>query len=198
MPEFDLRTASQLIRHRRTVKPVDMDSDREVDRALVEELLENAIWAPTHGLTQPWRFRIYTGMARLALGESLQQVYREITPADKFREDKLAKLARNPSLAPVVVAVCMEPDATGKIAEVEEIEAVACAVQNMHLSAGAAGLGGFWSTPPVLSSARARGLFELSESGQCLGLFYLGWPKPGFSWPKGVREAAESKTVWLS
>ena len=47
-------------RTRRTIKPVLMDSSREIAHKLLVEILEDAHWAPTHGLTQPWRFHVFT------------------------------------------------------------------------------------------------------------------------------------------
>ncbi len=43
------------IRTRRTVKAFGPEP---VDRAILEELLELARWAPNHHLTNPWRFRV--------------------------------------------------------------------------------------------------------------------------------------------
>ena len=121
-----LSETSALIRSRRTVKPADMDAGRAVDHALLMELLENANWAPTHGLTEPWRFRVFTDAARARLAGEMQRIYREITTPETFREDKYAKLGKNPLLAPVIIVAVMERHGGDKIPEIEEIEAVAC------------------------------------------------------------------------
>ena len=165
---------TEIIRHRRTVKPALMDPDLEVPEELINELLENANWAPTHGFTEPWRFTIFSGENRVVLGKKLQSLYSELTPKDSYREDKFEKLGQNPTLAPLVIAICMKRGANPKIPEIEEIEAVACAVQNMHLTAAAAGLGAFWSSPPILDSEGMRTFLNLDLQDHCLGLFYLG------------------------
>ena len=139
----DIATHSQLsalIRHRRSIKPVDMDSLRMVERALLTQVLEDATWAPTHGLTEPWKFVVHQGAARQRLAETMQRIYRETTPTNEFREDKMKKMGENPLLASVVIACVMERRGGAKIPEIEEIEAVACALQNLMLSATAAGL----------------------------------------------------------
>ena len=120
---------SEIIRNRRTVKPALMDPDLEVPRELLDELFENANWAPTHGFTEPWRFKVFAGDARGRLAGQLQSAYREFTPEAEFRQDKFDKLGANPLMAPVVVAICMARGDNPKIPELEEIEAVACAVQ---------------------------------------------------------------------
>lgn len=191
-----LAEASALIRHRRTIKPADMDAARPVEPALLLELLENANWAPTHGITEPWRFRVFTGDSRARLAAALQLTYREVTPAAEFREDKHEKLGKNPLLAPVLVAVWMERRGAGKVPEIEEIEAVACAVQNMALSAAAAGLGFFWSSPPLIYSQTFGDWLGIKAEDRCLGLLYLGWPRAGAPSPQSTRGPIQEKVTF--
>ncbi|WP_138086213.1 nitroreductase family protein [Phragmitibacter flavus] len=193
---FDVQEMTRLIRHRRSVKPVDMDPGRVVEPGLLMELLENANHAPTHGLTEPWRFTIFQGDARAELAGVMQRIYRETTPVNEFREDKMLKMGQNPLLAGAVISIGMARQAGGKIPEIEEIEAVACAVQNMHLTASAAGLGAYWSSPPLVETREFVEWLGLRTGDRCLGLFYVGWPKPGFVWPKGLRKPVEEKLIW--
>ncbi len=187
---------SALIRHRRSIKPVDMDATREVERALLTTILEDATWAPTHGLTEPWKFIVHQGTARHRLAETMQRTYQATTPANEFREDKMRKMAENPLLARVVIACVMERRGGAKIPEIEEIEAVACALQNLQLSATAAGLGCYWSSPPILITREFSDWLQLSAGDRCVGLIYLGWPRAGLNWPRSVRQPLETKTRW--
>lgn len=187
---------SALIRHRRSIKPVDLDSAREVERALLTTILEDATWAPTHGLTEPWKFIVHQGAARERLAEAMQRIYQATTPANEFREDKMKKMGENPLLAPVVIACVMERRGGAKIPELEEVEAVACALQNLQLSATAAGLGCYWSSPPILGTREFSEWLEIGVEDRCVGLIYLGWPRPGLNWPQSRREPVESKTQW--
>ncbi len=197
MPLPSFAEVSALIRHRRSIKPTDMDTSRPVDRALLVAILEDATWAPTHGLTEPWKFHLYQAAgSRQLLADQLQTAYREITPVAEFREEKYAKMGENPLLAPVVIACVMERNGGDKIPEIEEVEAFASALQNLQLSATAAGLGGYWSSPPVLDAASFRAWLGLRAGDRCLGLIYLGWPKPDFKWPRSVRQPVAGKMVW--
>lgn len=187
---------SALLRHRRSIKPTDLDPTRPVDRDLLLQVLTDATWAPNHGMTEPWKFHVITGETRRELAASLQQAYRESTPPAEFREDKLQKMGENPLLAPVVIACVMERNGGTKIPEIEELEALACALQNLQLSATAAGLGGYWSSPPVLDAGSFRAWLGLRPEDRCTGLIYLGWPKENFTWPRSVRRPVEEKVVW--
>jgi nitroreductase len=83
-------------RTRRTIKPNLMDSNLEIDRALLLEILEDANWAPTHGLTQPWRFHLFLGDARHALADALESIYDQITPPDEIRPQTPRQLRASP------------------------------------------------------------------------------------------------------
>ena len=192
---FNLSEINELIRSRRTIYP-EQYSDRKVHREQVELILSNAIWAPTHGNTQPWRFKVFMEDGREQLSDFLGKTYMEVTPPEQQNDAKLAKLMRRPMLASVVVAVCMERQKEEKILELEEVEAVACAIQNMHLSCTAYGLGGFWSTPKLIYHPNMNVFLDLGEKDKCLGLFYIGYP--AIEWPKAHRKPLEYMTNWVT
>jgi nitroreductase len=187
---------TEVIRSRRSIKPFDMDASRAVDEALILELLENANHAPTHGLTEPWRFHLFTGDSRRTLAETMARLYRETTLEAEFREDKMRKMSENPLLAGAVIVLGMARRGGAKIPELEEIEAVACAVQNLALSVTASGLAGYWSSPPLVYTRQFADWLGLGPEDRCLGLFYLGWPKPGFTMPKASRKPVAEKITW--
>ena len=174
-----------------------MMSDRPVAEEDLRAVLENANWAPTHGLTEPWRFKIYRGEARTRLADALGNLYETAIPVEEQKEGKADKIRKMPRLAPVVILVCMERQKIEKIRELEEIEAVACAVQNMHLSASSRGLGAFWSTPPFLYKPEMNAWLGLEAKDRCLGIFYLGYPAEGQTWPKGRRRSIDDKLEFI-
>jgi nitroreductase len=192
---FNLSEINELIRSRRTIYP-EQFSSRKVHKEQIELILTNAQWAPTHGNTQPWRFKVFMEDGLHRLSDFLRETYLAITPADQQNESKLAKLASRPGKSSVVIAVCMERQQTEKILEIEEIEAVACAIQNMHLTCTAYGLGGFWSTPKLIYHPLTNSFLELGEKDKCLGLFYIGYPEN--EWPQGHRKPLEYQTTWIT
>jgi len=191
---YNLSEITDLIRDRRTIYP-EQFSNRIVCREQIELILNNAQWAPTHGNTQPWRFIVFTDEARKKLSEFLGKTYLEITPKDKINDMKLAKMLKRPLVSSAVIAVCMKRQDEEKIEEIEEVESVACAIQNMHLTCTAYGIGGFWSTPKLIYHHKMNEFLELKEKDKCLGLFYLGYP--AIDWPAQThRKPLEYNTNW--
>jgi nitroreductase len=184
-------------RTRRTVKPAFMDSGREIAHELLLEILEDAHWAPSHGLTQPWRFHVFTGKARARLADALQTLYDQITPAAEIRPEKRAKLRENFHQAPAIVAIAAHWESGGKISRVDELCATACAVQNLLLSAHQRGLGSFWSTPPVACSREFTTWLGLDSTYCSLGLVYLGYPTE-ISAPRSIRVPLEERVTFHS
>ena len=184
---------SRIIRHRRTIKPKQM-VDREIDGDVIREILENATWAPTHGMTEPWRFTVFSGASRAELAEFLAETYKQISTPETFKPNKYDGMRENALLAPVVIAIGMKRQSIEKITELDELQAVACAVQNMHLTAAAHGLGGFWSTNVAAVSDRMRDFLGLGGKDRALGLFYLGYP--ACDWPAGRRKPVDEVVRW--
>jgi len=195
---FDVDQLNLLIRSRRTVKPAAY-TDQIIPREVVDTILENGNWAPNHRKTEPWRFRVYAGEARAELAEALVALYEQCTPPESQRADKLEKLDKNPRRASHAIALFMARHGGGaptKIPEIEEVEAVACAGQNMQLTAHAHGLGAFWSTGPMTydEAATAR-VFGLEPGWRYLGVLFLGVPAEAP--PEGVRTPVSEKTEWV-
>ncbi len=191
---FNLSEITAVIKERRSIPP-EKFSNRVVHKEIVENILRNGTWAPTHGNTQPWRFRVFTGKALVRLSVKLGELYKTETPEEAYSEIKEQKLTSRPLKTSVIIVVSMERQETEKLPEIEEIEAVACAVQNMSLTATAYGIGAFWSTPGVIYGKAFADFLGLNTKDKCLGLLYLGYPSE--EWPKGQRKPIEYITQWI-
>lgn len=182
----------QLIASRRAVYP-NAYTGQPIGREVIEQVLENANWAPTHKRTEPWRFKVMTGTARHRLSEYLASWYHEHTAAADFSEMKMKKITEKPLQSACVIAICMQRDPKFSLPEWEEIAAVACAVQNMWLTCTTLGIGCYWSTHDAAIDAGE--FLGCAESERCLGFFYMGYwaaePAPG------TRQPVSGKTVWL-
>src|SRR3989442_13135136 len=69
-----------VLKDRRSINLRDLLPD-PIEPTSLEQMLEAANWAPSHGHTEPWRFTIFVGEARRTLGEVLAEAYRLGTPA---------------------------------------------------------------------------------------------------------------------
>jgi nitroreductase len=193
--KYNLSEINAVIRDRRSIMPEDY-SARKVHREIVENVLLNATWAPTHGMTQPWRFKVFMEEGLQQLAEFLPALYKSKSTPENFSQRKYDRMAERPKQVSVIIAICMERDPNNKIPVIEEVEAVACAVQNMALTCTAYGLGGFWSSPGIVYSQEMREFLKLGADDQCLGLFYMGYPSG--EWPKSHRKPLEYVTEWIT
>lgn len=191
--KYNLSEITDVIKNRRTIYP-EFYSSRKVHKEIIEHLLTNATWAPTHGKTQPWRFKVYSEESRNILSEKLGELYKKLTPNTVYKEEKYIKIKARPFLSSTVIIVCMERGNNEKIPIIEEVEAVACAIQNMSLTATAYGLGSFWSTPKIIYSSEMNEFLNLKEQDKCVGIFYVGYPIN--EWPKGQRKPIQHLTEW--
>lgn len=188
-------SALALLRARRTVKPPLFDG-RVIDKPVVESLLEAATWAPTHGMNQPWRFRVYAGAALPGLETVLAGLFEGLNPPDERREEKLRGVRRNVTASSHAITVFLDRGNPGKIPYVEDVAAVACAVQNLQLAARAHGLGAFWSTNTVDYTTPPTVLFPgVPATWRYLGVVFLGYPRGDF--PASSRKPLGEVVEWV-
>lgn len=165
-------------------------------RELIARVLEAAVWAPNHRLTEPWRFFVLTGEARKGLGEAMAQgLAATLDPAlPEAKASALLTGAHDKALrAPVIVTVAVEPDPRAIASE--EVAAGAAAVQNLLLAAHGLGLGAIWRTGGPANDPVVKAFFGLTPEAHLIGFVYLGWPDGPI--PAKTRQAAAINTQWL-
>ncbi len=187
-------TINTLIRNRRSSFPAQYTGEKVAD-SIILQILENATWAPTHGKTEPWRFVVFAEKGLEKFAKYQAELYKTRTPKESFDENKYQKFFENPMKASHVIALCMKRQETEKIPEIEEICAVACAVQNMYLTATAYNVGAFWNTGGATNWHEAKEMLELGEKDKLLGFFYVG--VLGKISPDGVRKPLSEKMQWV-
>jgi nitroreductase len=185
-----LTELNSLIRNRRSVFP-PVFNDKEISTETIEQVLENANWAPTHKLTEPWRFKILRGSALQRLAAFLVEDYKIHTPLDQQSEIKVKKMAENPLRSACVIAICLKRHQG--LPEWEELAAVAMSVQNMWLTCTALAIGSYWSSPTPIS--RMAEFLDLASDEKCLGLFYMGYTDAPLL--DGKRTPIAEKVVWI-
>lgn len=181
--------AIEAIRSRRMIPKVGGERPK---REEIEALLEAAVRAPNHHLTEPWRFHILAGdeRGRLARAISDEAVARGVS-----REDAETDAARKVARAPVIVVFTVLPSGEPDVVEQEELVSVAMAVQNFLLAAHAGGLGAMLRTGPAAYHPSSRDHLDLDPRERVVGFVYLGYPAGDRS--ATPRAPAVERTRWL-
>jgi nitroreductase len=127
-----------------------------VPREMLLEILSAARFAPTHHMTEPWRFRV--------LGPDALAALKEVAG-----EKEAAKLDRAPTLVVATAAL------TGDLVQDEEdVCAVAAAIELVLLAATERGLATYWRTPQVLRTRPGRDAVGIPDGERVLGLLHFG------------------------
>jgi nitroreductase len=159
----------------RTRRGVSVFTDQPVDPALVLELLETAVWAPNHHITEPWRFAFLSGdaVARYAA------VRRDMALDMCALEDEGARRQVGDGTykkfvcIPAYLAIIMKASSDPETFE-DDFAATAALTQNFLLLAWERGLGTFWKT--FKNDRRLRDLLNLADDERVVGWLHLGYP----------------------
>ena len=150
---------AELVRGRRSVRSFQ---SRPVPRAVVEEAIAAAGWAPSPHGRQPWRFVVVESQERRdALADAMAETWRTQLRLDgqdeAIVEARLQKSRDRLQRAPVLIIPCLYlegldsyPDADRQHAEeTMAVQSLGAAVQNLLLSLYAAGVDGGWMCAPL-------------------------------------------------
>jgi len=166
-------------------------------RQQIKRLLEAATHAPNHHKVEPWKFIVLAGKAREELGlimaASLASHLDET--ASGKAQARLNKERTKLLRSPVVIAVVAQPPRLPNVLEIENIEAVAAAVQNMLLAAEEMGLACMWRTGDAAYDPRVKQWLGLAPAEHIVAFVYVGFPAiPAL---ERVPTPFEEKTTWL-
>jgi nitroreductase len=179
-----------IIEQRRSIKKF---TDRAVTRAEIETLLDAAILAPNHRLTNPWRFYVLGPEARYAYGLALgERKARKLPDAEAGRRLRETVAAEHRVL-PCMIAIAVVENENPEIRE-EDYAAAMMAVENLALTAVQLGLGTHIKTGGVMSDPAARAAAGVGEAERIVAIVNVG--EPAELPPAKKREPAASLTTW--
>ena len=181
----------EAIRTRRSIRQF---SDRPVGREEIERLLEAAVAAPNHRLTQPWRFYVLGAVARRAYGETLGARKAKKIEDPAAARAMVEKVAAAEAALPAMIAVSTTLDESPEIRE-EDYAATMMAVQNLLLAAHAAGLGAHLKTGAVMDDPRTRSAIGVPDGERIVATIQLG--EPAVIPEAKPRRPASEVTTWL-
>src|SRR5436190_9648475 len=184
---------SSVVHNRRSIKPAKMNGKKISDEQ-VEEILELANWAPTHGRTEPWRFIVYSDDKAKQFCYQHAELYKTNTPVEKFEQGIYDKQLHNGDLASHIVIAIMQRGDVPKIPALEEIAATAIAIQNILLGATAAGIASFLSTSGLTHHSAMKNFLQLKDEDVVMGIVYLGYSDEKMEGKR--RTEMDEKATW--
>lgn len=194
MNTFD--TIQKTIRNRRSTKPAEMNG-KKIDNTLIHQLLELANWAPTHGLTEPWRFIVCENEAKQKFCLAHAELYKANTDPEKFAIGKYEKIQQQGNTLSHIIIVYMKRTQNNSIPELEEIAAVAAAIQNILLGAASLDIAVLWSTGGMTHHLSMKQYLGLAEEDTVMGLLMMGYTDETAK--QGKRNIPlENKVEWRS
>ncbi len=182
---------SNAIAQRRSIKKFQ---DRPVTREEIEALLDAAVLAPNHHLTQPWRFYVLGPESRrrygLALGERKARKLPDPEAANAVRDKTAAEYQGFPALIAVAQVMHEAPETRE-----EDYAAIMQAIGNIMLAAVERGLGTHLRTGAVMDDPAARAAVGVSDGERIVAIVSIGVPAEVP--PPKSRQGAASVTRWI-
>lgn len=195
-----------LLKLMRTRRSLRRYTPEPVPAALIERLLEAAIWAPSAHNRQPWRFAVLQSatvkenLAR-AMGARLRADLEADGVAQALIEADVSRSYERLTSAPVLIVLCLSmrdmdtyTDARRSQNEyLMAVQSVAMAGQNLLLAAHEAGLGACWMCAPLFVPELVQQTLALPEDWQAQGVIALGYPDQTRD---KARAPLETKVMW--
>ena len=177
-----------------------------VPQALITQMLEAAVYAPSAHNRQPWRFYILTDAARkeslaAAMGAKLRRdLEADGAPEALIAADTGRSYARITGAAALIV-VCLSmidmdtyPDERRQQNEfLMAAQSTAMAGQNLLLAAHALGLGACWMCAPLFAPDVVRAALALPDDWQPQGMVTLGYSAESKT---KTRHPLEKSVLW--
>jgi nitroreductase len=159
---------------RRSVKPDRLAAPGPTVEEF-RQILTTGARVPDHKKLNPWRFIVFEGDARTAMGEIFAKACEreERQPPSPVR----LELERGRFLrAPLVLAVVSSPKVRPGTPEWEQVLSAGAVCFNICLAANALGFGTSWITEWIAYSPAVREALNLTDNERIAGFIYIGRP----------------------
>jgi nitroreductase len=170
--------------------------DRPVSRETIQQLLECAVRAPNHKLTEPWRFAVLTGTAKdrfaeIRAGHRLKRFSDPTSPEAQAAGEKVRREARETPVFIVVMVAVSRDDITRE----EDYAAAMMGIANLMTASQALGLGTYLRTGGMMRDPNLLELVQVPQDYRVVGIISLGYPADAEA-PRRRTPAAEL-TQWF-
>lgn len=167
-----------------------------VPRDTIQRLLDCAVRAPNHKLTEPWRFVVLTGAARdrfadIRAGHRLKRFDDPASSEAQAAADKVRRESRDTPVYIVVLTAVSQDNITCE----DDYAAAMMAIANLMTAGQSLGLGTYLRTGGVMQDPALLELAGVPEGFRVVGILSLGYPAED-EVPRRRKPAAEL-TRWL-
>ncbi|WP_173915678.1 nitroreductase [Halobacillus sp. Marseille-Q1614] len=176
------------IKNRRSIH----DFKREVvDPAVLQNIFNNASWAPTHRMKQPWSIVMFQEQGSVDYADLVIESYFRLGLADGYKEEKAKSMMEGIKSflvnIPHHAVIYMEKDKEAHKYE-EDYAAVCAYIQNVQLIAWDQGVGMLWTTSPYINDEEfIKGIGLDPDIHKIAAVLQIGYPR---SVPKAKKRAA--------
>ncbi|MEE2700865.1 MAG: nitroreductase [Chloroflexota bacterium] len=172
-------------------------TDDPVNADALTRMLNAAIWAPNHRLTEPWRFFVITQDSRRKqeiADLAAETAWEQSTNPNPEQKQRAADTNRQRILeAPALIYAYCTAGRNEEEAR-ENYAAVSCALQNLSLAALAEGFGVQWSTGNVAKHPKLAETLGADQDWSLVAALFVGKPSKT---PTSRRTEASAFTTWI-
>lgn len=166
-----------------------------VPREVIQRLLDAAVWAPNHRLTEPWVFHVLGEKTKRRFAELRRDARAAVLPNPTAPEVQpaLQKIVDDTVHTPVIIVVTAQGHDDPELQE-ENYWAAFGAAYAFMLGAWSLGIGTYFRTGALRDAPALREMLRLPPDYRVIGFLYTGYPA---TVPQKRRTPASEKTVWL-
>ena len=182
------------IRRRTSVRRFRPDP---IPRETIETLLDCAVRAPNHKLTEPWRFAVLTDAARdrFAGLRARQRLGKFPDPTSAEAQTAAGKVRNETEQTPALIVVMCAVNPDPRTRE-EDYGAAMMATANLLIAAASLGIGTYLRTGGIMQDPELGALAGLEPGFRIVGIVSLGYTEADE--PPRRRRPASELTRWVS
>jgi len=163
-----LLSAQELLLHRVSNPTLTAPAPND---EVIATIFASAMAVPDHGALAPWHFTLIKGEQSMT---KLSQIFVDAAKADRADETKLAKAAKMPFRAPLIVVISTQYKDHPKVPKQEQLIAAGCAAHAMQMATYALGYGAMWRTGDMAYSTRVKSGLGIENTEDIVGFLYIG------------------------
>ena len=167
----------EALKTRRSIRKYKSD---EVPAELIEEVLENALWAPSAMNTQTWKILVFSGEKQKAFNKLVEEAVHHINDRLKqlFKESMQKRVHgffKDLGGAPHTIVV-LAAKAEDPALQQTEIENGCALLYNICLCAHEKGIGTCWMSAPLWIEKTIMEYLKMDKEWKLVGITPFGYP----------------------